>query len=59
MEEMEPVAESGRELILNLSFRVNEVQAHGQMEAKSNFLFTYIEKEIESLRYAESQEKKL
>ena len=57
MDELEQPKETGRELILNMSLRVNEIQAQGHMEAKRNFFFTFIEKEYEVLRYAESQER--
>ena len=57
MEEMEPAAESGRELNLNLSLPVNEVQTQGKIEAKRNFFFAFIENEAEALHYAESQER--
>ena len=50
MEEIEPPDEAGRELILNISLRVNEVQAQGHMEAKKNFFFSFIEKECDALR---------
>ena len=57
MDELEQHEESGRELILNMILRVNKIQAQGQMEARRNFFFTFIEKECEVLRYAESQER--
>ena len=56
MDELEQPEDTGRELIRHMSLRVNEVQAQGQMEAKRNFFFTFIENECEALRYAESQE---
>jgi len=56
MDDLEQPKEKGRELILNMSFRV-EIQAQGQMEAKRNFFFSFIEKQkCETLRYAESQQ---
>ena len=47
MDDLEQPEESGRELILNMSLKVNKIQAQGQMEAKRHFFFTFIEKSQE------------
>ena len=47
MKDLEQLEETGRELILNMSLIVNEIQAQGQMDAKINFFFRFIEKECD------------
>ena len=48
MDNLEQPEETVRELILNMSIRVNKIQAQGQMEAKRNLFFTFIKKDCEA-----------
>ena len=56
-EEVESDGEIGRDLVLNHSLRVNECQTQGMILAKRTFLFDFIEKEVEALRYQEAPER--
>jgi len=58
MDEVVPKApENGREMVLNLSVLINEAQAQEMISAKRIFFFSFIEKEVATLRYQLAQER--
>ena len=48
--------ESGRDMVLNISIRINETQTQEMIGAKRDFFFKFIEQEVSVLMYQVAQE---